>query len=454
MAAALVGWIAVNRPGFAVAIMAVVIGLAVLSLAHISTGAGVLGFVVFSQLVVGQLYITGQLPETLTVVSDAITVVLFAVAVMQPTKSARAAHSVVLVFLALVAVHAVNPQLPSLDFGLRGARLLAMSMLILIIAKQIPLTERDRKFVLGALAAGWIVNLLIGYRQWILDFTPAELAWIEDADATYAVDQQIRLMGAMQSNQDFGLLAALMMAPVAVAAFAARRTAWRYAGAALLCLGAAILFGTLLRSALVGGVLGAVAAVAAVTVTSHDRNRVAVIGALVTLGLWAFATIGSQTFLKAEQSSTVQSRTTSIFAPTQDASFQQRQTQVWPKALRVIREHPLGGGAGSAGAISQQQPTVAPFGRLVPDNGYLYITVQTGVVGLGVFLGMLFLLLATSWRRARGGNRYAAAGVGAIIAMMLSMIAGSYWGLIAPAVIFGLIVGLGLRDDPTPAAAE
>jgi len=433
------------------AVLGVGIGCVVMAigLIDISVPAAGLGFVIFGHLVTGQFYVIGLLPEAFAAVLDVVLVAVAACVALRPQPRSPRSHIATWLFLGLATISIVNPLVPSLNYGTFGLRQVVLPLVALLVVKEAELTPRDRQFLIWLLALGWAINVALATRQWFGDFTAAEVAWLESQRATYLVDDQIRLLGATQSNQDFGFLAAVAVPSVTVLFLASERRAFRVALGVLLLLSLAVLFGSLLRTTLVGGIVGAILAAVLVTVRQGRPERlVGFVGLLVTL-LLALTVVLPGRLLPEDKATTLSTRVVSIFSPGEDASFQARSAEVWPQTLEIISEHPVGGGPGASGPLSQARSSEAPFGPVVPDNGYLLIAVQFGLVGVLLFMGMFVTWLRDLFAWAGRGQLAAAAAVGSVVAALVAMLAGGYWSLVNPSVILGVIVGLGLRGDGT-----
>jgi hypothetical protein len=83
--------------------------------------------------------------------------------------------------------------------------------------------------------------------------------------------------------------------------------------------------------------------------------------------------------------------------------------------LEEVAEHPQGYGLGNAGAVARREDVELKAG----ESNYTEIGVQTGVLGLALFLAWSFGLLAALARTARVD--WAAAGVGASLATVLAL---------------------------------
>jgi hypothetical protein len=446
--AALLGIAVALQPLLALVVIVVAVLGAALSLAGISVTAGAIGGVVLGHLVSGQFYVTGVLPEGFAALLDLTLATLLVSVALRPHPRSPRSHVVTVVFLALASLSVLNPLVPSLEYGVYGLRQLVLPLAALLVAKEAELSRRDLAFILAMLAAGWLFNVGVALRQWLVGFTALEEAWIEAGESTYLVGDQIRLMGATQSSQDFAFLAAVAAPTVTAYFFAARRGALRTALGVLVLLSFAVLFGSLIRSTLAGGVIGALVAALLVSSVSDQPGRLFAYGVTLVGVLAVLALVAPGTLLPENKAETLFSRAATLFDPASDRSFRERRSEVWPRVLEIVRKHPLGGGPGSAGPLSQVRPSEAPFGSVIPDNGYLLMAVQLGLLGPLLFIGMLLTWLRdlVGWVR-RGVPAAAAAGAGAVVALMIGMTALSLWSLVNASVVFGVVVGLGLRGD-------
>ncbi len=448
--AVVVGWLAVHQTLLAVALAAAMVAAPLALASGLTLRGAAIALALGGHLLVGPLYVQGRAPGWLPLLLDFLVVAAFGLLAIDRRAPARPWRVGVLVFAALIVVQAFNPLLPSVGYGVTGARPLVVPLLLLVAVGSGQLSRRDERVLVAVGVIGWVVNVFFASRQWLVGFSGAELAFIRSTRSTYLVGDQIRLIGAMRSNQDFAFLVAIAFPAVAACALARGRSrSWRVGFALLALATLAVLFGSLVRSALVAGVLGTFAAAAAFAGDPVLRRRIVASAVTVVLVAWLAATVVAGQALSQDQTQTLQTRVTSIFAPGQDYAFQQRQTRVWPQALHVIETHPLGAGAGSAGPLSQARDD-APLGPLVPDDGYLLVAVQFGLPGLALFVTVLGLLLAELWRRARLGALAAVAAFGALVALCVAMVTGNFISLISPSCAWAVLMGLGLRAQPPP----
>jgi O-antigen ligase len=450
------GWLVVHRPVLGLALSATALAAALLLASGLSVRGSALALVLGGHLLAGPIYVQGLAPGWLPILLDLGVLTAFGLLIFEPQASPRAWRVAVLALAAFVLLQALNPVLPSLGYGITGARALAIPLLLLVAVGTGRLTPADERVLVAIAVLGWVFNVVFAGRQWLVGFTPAELEWITSSRSTYLVGDQIRLLGATRSNQDFAFLVAIAFPAVCACALArGRSTRWRVGFGVLVLATVAVLFGSLVRTGLVAGMIGAFAVAIAMASDAGAWRRT--VGSALALAavLWIVASAGLGLALSEDQAQTLQTRVSSIFSPGQDYAVDQRQSVVWPQATRALAEHPLGAGAGSAGPLSQARDD-APLGSLVPDNGYLLMGVQFGFPGLLLFIVALALLGAELWRRARGGALAAAAAFGALVALCVAMVTGNFISLVGPSCAWAVLIGLGLRSkvaDPAPAVA-
>jgi hypothetical protein len=448
IAAVVCGFVASRSSSVSPTLLVGLVGTLVLvgatAMAEVSMRGLLVGVVVGGHLVIGALVVRGALPTSTSLVLDAPMLVVLAISLSTSRQAWSPSLILASLFIGLVAVQCLNTDVPSISYALQGARPLALPAVVIIAVSRLSLGRRDLMFISGMAAAGWLVNIEFAMRQWLVGFTSTELAFIENSRSTFRVGSAIRLLGTMQSNQDFAFIAAVAIPLIAVLLLHMRGRSRRISVGILFALSVAVLFGSLVRSGLVGGVVGAIVATGLSATTRVSRRSLVVGGAIIVTFFWIIATVGPGVILPANQAQTVEARVASIFSPSEDHSVNARVQETWPAAFRVIEQHPLGAGPGSAGPLSQSAPN-SPFGAVVPDDGYLLIAVQLGIPGLVLFVGMLVVIGLELLEAARQGVVIAAAALGSVVALMVGMATSSFWDLTSPAVLFAVIVGLGLR---------
>ncbi len=344
------------------------------------------------------------------------------------------------IFLALSAGWSFPSVQASTAYGVRG--FLALILPILVALAVLGAARRARTgadVILGALIAAAAITIAIGLKQAILGLSGAEIAAARSGDSTYLVGQQIRLMGAFRTNQDLAVFLTFFAPAFLVLSVTAHgRRRWLFGSlSALLYL---VAFLSLTRTALIASVpLGVVGLFVALKGDAALRAVKTTGICAIIAGLSAFVI----SRLDIDRVDDAIARVATIFALGEDTSFNARLNSTLPRAWSIFTAQPGGVGAGSAGPISQQFPTVAPRGVVTPDNGYLVIGIQVGAIGL---LAFGLMLLALVWHLIRSESPLAvAAGVGTA-AVMVAMLLAGYWSLGAPIALAAAFVGLGLGE--------
>lgn len=442
--ALLLGWLVAIRPVFAVVALVAAVVLAI-ALASRFTPIGItVAFVLGGHLTIGPFLILGLLPRSAALALDIATLGALILALFERSPRRSRVLGIVVSFVAVLSLGAVNPALPSLEYGVLGLRLMILPLLVLIVIVIANLSDADRGLLFVVAGLGWLFNIVLALKQWLIGFSGAELAWIADTRSTYLVGDQIRLIGASQSNQDFALLAAITFPFIATVAFAHGRSArWRMGFGVLAVLSLMVLLGSLVRSALIGAMCGALAALIIQATDARSRRRqVGLALALSALLLVASSLVWAA--LPADKAATLKERVSSLLSPEEDFALRERQVKAWPRAVSEIAAHPLGAGAGSAGPLSQRRDD-APLGPLVPDNGYLLVGVQFGIPGLLLFVVMLIRIASVLGEAARRKILLGAAAFGSLIALGVAMLAGNYISLPAPTSVLAVALAFGLR---------
>lgn len=349
-----------------------------------------------------------------------------------------------------VAVSTVSSSIvlgTSLDYGLRSWIALNSPIFIACAVAGVlrpgaayPSESQQRRIrwlrltVLGAVVA----NVLVGGRQALFGLTGAEAASAADAGSTYEVDGVIRLMGTFTTNQDFGVFAACAAPAVLVYALksSGKQRLWLGLLTALFYF---VVLLSLTRTALIASVVVGVAAFLRWGGGSVARR--VVITVMVVIG--GVCAVGLLSLVAIPRVQASLARATTLFALEGDGSFLSRGGRTLPRALAILEQNPFGVGSGSAGPVSGQFPSLAPYGQVTTDNGYLMIGIQLGFIGALAFIAMLLLIAV---HLGRSGSAYANAGAAAVASLMIAMLLAGYWSLIAPMALTAAIVGLGLGD--------
>lgn len=415
--------------------------------ARFSGASVLLAGMLIVRLALTPLEIAGQTTPEVALVADGIIVVLVVKAIPRIVIEADLLTVLIGAFIGLSLLQAFNPILPSIQYGLTGARLLILPVLLVEVVRRLPMTDRDISLIVVTLAFGWACNLALALKQWVFGHTAGEMEWLSSLGSSYIANGQLKLMGAMPSGQDFGLLAGLASAVVIVAALQATDRRQQVALGVLGAASIAVLTGSMVRSAFVAS-LAAVASYALMTQTVSWKRVIGGICA-VTIALAILGALMQQFALAEDQTAALQKRVLSVAAVGDDLAIQARQQETWPQAIREIKNAPMGAGAGAAGPLSAVSKSEAPLGELSPDNGTLLIAVQLGLLGALILWAIVLVAGLHLKREMNAGSRLAAWGFVAGIVLATAMLAGGFWSLVAPQSALAVLVGLGLRTDVT-----
>lgn len=296
----------------------------------------------------------------------------------------------------------------------------------------------------GAIVATLVLittaNIVIALRQAISGLTYQEERAAIEGGSTYRVGDQIRLMGVFESNQDMGVFLSCFAPAFLVLAL---RSSNRRMQALAYLISASLYVVTLLSLTRTALIASAVAGVIALLVWGKGEVVLRIFRnvAAITVGVVVLALVLAQLNIPRVQDAVTRALT--LTNVSEDGSFLDRLYITLPVAWAAFLRNPLGSGVGSAGPVSAQFPSVAPYGYTNADNGYLNIAIQVGIVGVIAFVVMLVALLR---HLGRVGDPIQNAAAGGVLALMIAMLTAGYWSLLAPMCLLGALVGLGLAS--------
>jgi O-antigen ligase len=305
------------------------------------------------------------------------------------------------------------------------------------------LRSRVRGTFIGFFVFVSVLNIALGLKQSLFGMDAQEIHSAQSGVSTYLVGDQIRIMGAFQTNQDMGLFLACSAPALLVLSIGYRgaKARWLFL---LTCLTYVVVFLSLTRTALV-------ASVAAGLLALLFWGRGALIGRVFRYGLIAAALAGLVAsilfLLDVPRVRDAVMRASSLLNLESDKSFNARLGTTLPLAWERFLSNPFGAGAGSAGPVSQQFPDIAPYGYVNADNGYLNIAIQIGFVGI---IALVVILIVAIARLGLRGNPMANAAAATVTALAVAMFSAGYWNLLAPICLVGAFVGFGFASVKTP----
>jgi O-antigen ligase len=291
-----------------------------------------------------------------------------------------------------VMLTVLNPVLTSYGRGLLGWRFLASSILLHFLGFYAFDNEQQ---VWRLLRVFWFTAVLVclyGFLQLWRGYTAVELAWIEELAATMKIagTDNYRLMSTMGSAVDLSFFLALAITTIFGLLLFRWRQHWPYL-IHLALFTIALLF-TYVRAAWVAA-LGGCLFLLALYVWRDKRLRL-LYPSLLALALILVLLYPSilRTATPYVKTPALQLRLLSLADPLDDKSMQDR-FQRWNEIWQVITAYPQGIGVGMTGAASLRyadEPSPAP---ITPDNTYLRVLLETGWIGLLLFLWLLLSIL-------------------------------------------------------------
>lgn len=301
-------------------------------------------------------------------------------------------------FALLTIVHLFNPNIYSFSSALADVRWMTMPLLLYFMGRTLFAGERLRSLLvfIGVLSAG---HAMYGIVQQFLPY-----AWLMEVGATRPNAPSGTMVGGYTrsfSTMDPYLFGALMsfgaVVGLGMASVRGEKGASRWLMSALLTSAGAVL--SLARYAWVMLWVGYVS----VGVWARSRLALALaVGALVALllpveGLW-------------------RERTQDVRAPFAPTSTVSARLTFWKKAMQEVWKNPFGMGLGTLGIGKWSEDSPRLFGYTTgADNNYLYILVETGWIGILLYLWALGSILVNGWRMIRGIS-YLPQRAGAIVA--------------------------------------
>ncbi len=328
--------------------------------------------------------------------------------------------------------------------ALLGLRVWCFFAILYWVGRWIVDDQRALATALGATGVALGLTFAYGFKQFLYGYTPAELALVNADKHSIFYEGVPRLAATLPTNQDFAAI--LVVAVPSIVAFAAvgheRRTrralmiALAIAASALAVLG-------MVRSAAVAAAVGTLLVLVLV---SRERRRTIALGVLALVV--TASTIQITLSQTSSQGDAVRARLLSLTRLTQDPALATRLHVVWPRTLHAIEAKPWGHGVATTGgpAIKLQGPTNA----VIPDNGYLTIAYELGVLGVILFVGLLVSVAVAARRALASGLRRTEralllASVGAVASILIAMLGGSFVQLPTLQILLMPLLGAAAR---------
>lgn len=343
----------------------------------------------------------------------------------------------------------VNPEARSFAAWFSG-RGLGLYMFLMI-----PLTllyiDNDRKlnifFYIWAFCS--ILVTLKGIMQLKLGVDPWEQAWLDEGSyKTHILFGKLRVFSFLSDAGQFGANQAYTGVVLMIASMGFKKWPEKlfFLSVSLLAFYGMVISGT--RGAIsipLGGIMA--------YVVLRKNIKIMILGFLMLVGIFIFFK-----YTNIGQGNAQIRRMRTAFDPN-DASLQVRLANQ-NKLKSYMASRPFGGGIGHGGTKAQRFLPNAYLSQVPTDSGYVLIWVEEGVVGLVLFLGIFFYILARSSLRIMFviKNPIVKYKMSALVAGMSGIIVANYGNAVlaqmpTSMLIFtsmGLLMNMEIFDDPKP----
>lgn len=300
---------------------------------------------------------------------------------MDWTRLRRPAFWILIVWLSFTILEYFNPEHPHPASWFYHARSFSLSwFLVAIVVSVNPITKND----IRVLCACWLVwsflAALWGFKQQYIGLEPAELRWLAaGAEKQHILWGQLRSFSFYSDAGQFGSEMAGVTLLCLIFFFETKSWLYRiiYVLLALIVFWGFAVSGT--RGALfviIGGFP---------TYFVLKRNPVHILRGLMVavpiLSILLFTHIGDSVYQIW--------RIRSALHPTEDASFLVR-LENQQKLKNFLKDKPFGAGIGTSSGAGQRFSPNHFASQIPTDSWYVQIWIETGIVGLTVYLLMLF----------------------------------------------------------------
>ena len=329
-------------------------------------------------------------------------------------------------FLGLLALGIVAAFFVDRTTALTGLRISYFSVLLALVVWRCPLDRRERDHLVSIFMVMAVLTSLVGLWQQVVGHEYlASLGYEYEENIRFTVGFTLRSFSTFNLPFSFGfylMLAVLISLPMALAE--PRRLRNKLFLASLPIIGAGMLF-SFVRGAMLGLAIG-------LLYLAFHRYKLLVWGIPFVLVAALFIPAGA-------------TLTDAVFGST---SLGDRTTS-WSDRFDQIVEHPLGSGIGTTGAAADRTAILKNTNRdlaFQPDNSYLKVAFELGVIGLWLLVMMLvsmFLFTRAVERRVSGIDQDFVAGVSAqFLAIMAASLVATYLELVPMDQLFWLMIAI------------
>ncbi|MGZ4755035.1 MAG: O-antigen ligase family protein [Acidimicrobiia bacterium] len=329
-------------------------------------------------------------------------------------------------FIGLVALGLASAFFVDRTTAITGLRISYFSVLLAVVVWRCPLDRRERDHLVSIFMFMAVFTSLVGLWQQVVGHEYlASLGYQYDENIRFTVGFTLRSFSTFNLPFSFGfylMLAVLIGLPMALAE--PRRLRSKLFFLSLPIIAAGMLF-SFVRGAMLGLAIG-------LLYLAFHRYKLLVWGIPLVLVAALFIPAGATLTGAVFGSTSLGDRTTS-----------------WSDRFEQIVEHPFGSGIGTTGAAADRTAILKKTNRdlaFQPDNSYLKVTFELGVIGLWLLVMMLvsmFLFTRVVERRVEGIDRDFVAGVSAQwLAIMASSLVATYLELVPMDQLFWLMIAI------------
>jgi O-antigen ligase len=316
-----------------------------------------------------------------------------------------------------------------------GLRISYFSMLLAIAIWRCPLDRRERDHLVSVFMVMAVVTSLVGLWQQVVGHEYlASLGYVYNENIRFTVGFTLRSFSTFNLPFSFGfylMLAVLIGLPMTLAE--PRRLRSKLFFLSLPLIAVALMF-SFVRGAMLGLAIG-------LLYLAFHRYKLLVWGIPLVLVAALFIPAGA-------------TLTGAVFGP---SSLQERTTS-WADRLDVIADNPFGTGLGTTGAAADTSAKLKNEDldlTYQPDNSYLKVTFELGVLGLWLLVIMLvsmFLYTRAVERRCSGIDVDFVSGATAqLLALMAASLVATYLELVPMDQIFWMMAGIVATMAPSMA---
>ncbi|MDD2576510.1 MAG: O-antigen ligase family protein [Bacteroidales bacterium] len=279
-----------------------------------------------------------------------------------------------------------NPESVSSQAWLTGIRGISLYMLIIVILTKMIITDYTKMktiiFIWSILTISAIIKLYI-QKNYGFDLAEKKWLYIDGGARTHIIYSGIRYFSFFNDAATFGCSMGFSFVVFIITALGKENIRYKiyYIIIALLSFYAMLQSGT--RAAMVIPFVG----IATYLVLSKKFKIALFFSALLilTFVFFKFTTIG-------QGNSTIR-RARTTFSPSKDASFIVRKNNQ-AKMKIYMADKPFGVGIGLSAGRAQKYGSYTKLSEIPTDSWLVFVWVETGIVGLILYIGMLLFILA------------------------------------------------------------